>query len=108
VSFYPFAAALFSRYIFSGNVHVLLVFLPTIGLILLSQTLYFYLAMKRGLVQPSVTREETLRAHRSNLYGNAFFMLSAIPAALLLGIVAAIACVAVAALFFWAIFKARP
>jgi uncharacterized membrane protein len=33
VSFYPFAAALFSRYIFSGNVSVLLVFLPTIGLI---------------------------------------------------------------------------
>jgi uncharacterized membrane protein len=108
VSFYPFAAALFSRYIFSGNVYVLLVFLPTIGLILLTQTLYFTLAMRRGLVQAGVTQQEMLRAHRSNLYGNAFFMLSAIPAALLLGVGAAIACVVAAALFFWAIFRARP
>lgn len=107
VSFYPFAAALFSRYIFHGNVFVLLVFLPTIGLILLVQTLYFYLAIKRGLLHANVSPKDIVSGHRHNLLGSALFMLSAVPAALILGFTAAGVCVAIACLLFFAMYKAK-
>ena len=103
VCFFPFAAALFGRYMFKGNLVPLLIYLPVVGLILLSQALYFYLAIKRGLILPSVPVQEVQAAHRLNLIGCAVFALACVPAALILGIAAAAACVAcAAALFFWA------
>jgi hypothetical protein len=77
---------------FSGNAAALLVYLPLLGLILLSQTLYFVLAMRRGLIRADVPVAEVRGAHRRNLYALAFFSLSCIPAALLLGVAAPIAC----------------
>ena len=107
VCFFPFAAALFGRYMFKGNLVPLLIYLPVVGLILLSQALYFWLAIKRGLISPSVPLQEVQSAHRRNVNSCAIFALFCIPAALILGIAAVGACLlCAAALFFWASRKA--
>ena len=92
VCFFPFAAAVFGRYIVHGNVASLLVYLPLVGLILLSQTLYFYLAMRRGLLKPGLAPAEVASAHRRNVYTLGAFTLSCVPAALLLGVAPAVGC----------------
>ena len=102
VCFFPFAAALFGRFMFHGNLVPLLIYLPVVGLILLSQALYFYLAIKRGLILPSVPRAEVQSAHRRNVVSCAVFSLACIPAALILGWVAVGACVVCAGLLLWA------
>ena len=66
---------------FSGNAPPLLVYFPLLGLILISQTLYFALAMRRGLIRADVPAADVHGAHRRNLFALAFFSLSCIPAA---------------------------
>lgn len=92
ICFFPFCAAVFGRYIFFGNVGSLLVYLPLLGMILVMQTLYLYLADWRGLIARDVPRTEVVAAHRRNLFSIAAFTLSCVPAALLLGIAAGAAC----------------
>lgn len=92
VCFFPFAAAVFGRYMIYGNLVALLVYLPLVGLLLAVQVLYFYPAMRRGLVREDVPAEEVARAHRRNLYSLAVFLFTCTPAALLLGIAAGAAC----------------
>lgn len=102
VCFFPFAAAVFGRYMIYGNVVALLVYLPLVGLLLAVQLLYFYLAMRRGLVREDVPAEEVATAHRRNLYSLAIFLLTCMPAALLLGIPAGLACLLCSVLLAYA------
>jgi uncharacterized membrane protein len=99
ICFFPFAAAVFGRYIFFGNVGSLLFYLPLLGLILLLQTLYLYIADWRGLLRSDLPRQEIVAAHRYNLFSVAAFTFSCVPASILLGVYAAAAC-ALAAIAF--------
>ncbi|VXB31749.1 TMEM175 family protein [Massilia sp. 9I] len=92
VCFFPFAAAVFGRYMIYGNVVCLLVYLPLVGLILALQLLYFYLAMRRGLILDEVTPQEAMTTHRRNLYSLAIFLFSCTPAALIVGLSLALIC----------------
>lgn len=92
VCFFPFAAAVIGRYMIHGNLVCLLVYLPLVGLILLLQLLYFRMAMRRGLLRDDLSREQIMRTHRRNLYSLAIFLLTCTPAALILGLSAALAC----------------
>jgi len=102
VCFFPFAAAVFGRYMIHGNLVALLVYLPLVGLLLAIQLLYFYLAMRRGLVREDLPAEQVATSHRINLYSLAVFLLSCTPAALILGIAAASACLVCSALLAYA------
>lgn len=83
VSFFPFAAAVMGRY--PLNAASLMVYLPTIGLILATQTSFFGWAMAKDLVDPDIPIAEVRRAHLRNLRGCAIFFLSASPSAIRLG-----------------------
>lgn len=87
---FPFAAALLGRY--PANPVSLAVYMPVLAVILLSQTAMFWLARRRGLLQPNVSAELALAAHRRNVRGLAMFLLCAIPAALRLHWSAATVC----------------
>jgi uncharacterized membrane protein len=84
ICFFPFAAALFGRYVAYTQV-VVLVYLPVVGLILMSQTLYFWLAIDRGLILADMPASEVRSAHRYNLWACAVFCLGAAPACMMLG-----------------------
>lgn len=107
VCFFPFAAALFGRYMFKGNVMVLAVYLPVVGLILFVQTLYFKLAIARGLIDPASAPEMVRSAHKRNLNSCAIYMLMSVPATLLLGLAAAAGSVVLAALLAWFAHRVR-
>ncbi|MES2151386.1 MAG: TMEM175 family protein [Pseudomonadota bacterium] len=106
ICFFPFAAALFGRYMMNGNLVALLIYLPLVGLILMIQALYFYLAVRRGLILAEVPQSEIASAHKHNLLSCSAFVLSCVPPALTAGIGAGIACVLAAALLFWGARKA--
>jgi uncharacterized membrane protein len=107
VCFFPFAAAVFGRYVLAGNVGGLLVYLPTVFLILLSQTMYFRTAMKNGLLHAEVSEKEQRSAHRHNMLWTGLFTLSCVPAALAAGLTAAITVAVVAIGFLWRSFAWR-
>lgn len=107
VCFFPFAAAVFGRYMIYGNVTALLVYLPLVGLILALQLLYFYLAMRRGLVLAEVTADEVMKTHRRNLYSLAIFLFTCTPAALILGVGTAVACLVCSGLLVFAGMRQR-
>jgi hypothetical protein len=86
---------------------VLAVYLPVVGLILFVQALYFQLAISRGLLDPAIPQEQVRAAHKRNLGSCAVYMVMSVPAALLLGLHAAGACVAVGALLAWAAHRVR-
>lgn len=77
---FPFATALLGRY--PLNLAALLVYVPLVGLIVVVQTLLFWLAIRRGLLVTSVTAQEATRTHQRNLMGCAIFFLTCIPTAL--------------------------
>ena len=105
ICFFPFAAALFGRYVFYTPT-VLIVYLPVVGLILLSQALYFYLAIKRKLIHEDVSADAVRSAHKHNLYACGIFSLTAIPAALVAGITTAVACAVLGGVLIWRAIKA--
>ncbi len=107
VCFFPFAAAVFGRYMIYGNVVCLLVYLPLVGMILALQLLCFYLAMRRGLILDEVTPEEVRKTHRLNLYSLAIFLFTCTPAALILGVSAALACLVCSGLLVFASLRNR-
>lgn len=108
VCFFPFAAAVFGRYMIYGNVTALLVYLPLVGLILALQLLYFYLAMRRGLIIAEVTGDEVMKTHRRNLYSLAIFLFTCTPAALILGIGPALTCLVCSGLLVYTGMRQRP
>lgn len=105
ICFFPFAAALFGRYITNLTAHF--VYLPLMGLILASQAVFFWLAIRRNLLLDSVSAEETLSAHRRNLLGCAFFCISFSPTALRLNLWAALACLLVGAWIIWRVIQLK-
>lgn len=107
VCLFPFAAALFGRYIVHGNVGTLLVYLPVLGLILLSQVAFLGLAIRRKLLRDDFTHAQVMAAHRHNLFSLAAFTLSCIPALLIVGIVAASVAALLGGLLIWFGIRAR-
>ncbi len=99
VCFFPFGAALLGRYI--TNLAALMVYVPLIGAILLMQTLFFGLAVRRGLIAQSVTAEEVRNTHARNLRGCAIFCIAAVPTALRISPYASIGCIALGVALFW-------
>lgn len=72
ICFFPFAAALLGRY-FGHNRVSLLVYFVVLGAILLAQTIFFTVAMRRGLLLPEIPQAEVRAAMRRNLRGLAGF-----------------------------------
>lgn len=99
VCFFPFASALLGRY--PANLTALLIYVPVIGVILLMQTLFFWIAMRRGLLVESLGQDERLRTHKRNLRGLAIFCIASVPTAMRLSLVAAPVCAAIGAWLFW-------
>ena len=94
VSFFPFAAAVLGRY--PTNPGALGIYMPVVAGILLCQTAFFGLARHRGLVDPNLSAAESLAAHRRNLTGALIFAAWSSPSLLRLGILWALAALAVA------------
>jgi uncharacterized membrane protein len=107
VCMFPFAAAVFGRYVLAGNVGGLLIYLPVVFMILFSQTMYFRTAMKKGLLNEEVLKREQRGAHRSNLLWTGMFTVSCVPAALAAGKLAAGAVAVLAAALVWRSFAWR-
>ncbi|MBK9795099.1 MAG: DUF1211 domain-containing protein [Holophagaceae bacterium] len=98
VSFFPFAAALMGRY--PVNPVALMIYLPTMGLLLTTQAANFALALHRGCVDPDIPQAEIFAAQRRNLRGCALFFLAAAPSAARIGPISLILCLLVAGAFF--------
>lgn len=107
ICMFPFAAAVFGRYVFAGNVAGLLVYLPTVFFILFSQTMYFRTAMKKGLLHPEVLERDQRSAHRHNLLWTGLFTLSCVPAALAAHIGVAASVGVIGATMLWRSFRWR-
>lgn len=99
VCFFPFAAALLGRY--PANLTALMVYAPLTGLIVLVQTVFFALAIRRNLIADSVSKEVMLRAHQRNLKGCAIFLIASVPTLLRLDPYVALGGAVLAALIFW-------
>jgi uncharacterized membrane protein len=99
VSFFPFAAALMGRY--PTNPVALMIYLPTMGLLLTTQAANFALALHRGCVDPDIPEEEIRAAQRRNLRGCAIFFLAAGPSAIRIGPISLLLCLLAAGGFFY-------
>ncbi len=97
ICFFPFASALLGRY--TINLTALLVYVPVIGLIILLQTLFFWTAMRRGLV--TVERALALRSHQRNLIGLAVFCIASTPTLMRLNLYAPLIGLALGGLLIW-------
>ena len=107
VAFFPFAAALMGQY--PVNPVALMVYLPTLGLILTTQTLNFSLALRRGCVDPDIPAAELQSALRRNLRGCGIFFLAATPSAARIGLWSLLLSLLVAAGFFFLMWRVgRP
>ncbi|MDM4765214.1 TMEM175 family protein [Pelomonas sp. SE-A7] len=97
VCFFPFASALLGRY--TINLTALLVYVPVIGLIVLLQTLFYWTAMRRGLVtvEPATAR----RTHQANLIGLAVFCFASTPTLMRLNVYASLIGLALGGLLIW-------
>lgn len=99
VSFFPFAAALLGRYL--TNPVSLMIYVPTMGLLLITQAANFALALHRGCVDPDLPQAEILAALRRNLRGCAIFFLAAIPSVLRMGWAGVILCLLASGVCFY-------
>jgi uncharacterized membrane protein len=99
VSFFPFAAALMGRY--PVNAVALMIYLPTMGLLLTTQAANFALALNRGCVDPDIPEAEIRAAQRRNLRGCAIFFLAATPSAVRIGILSLVLCLLAAGACFF-------
>ncbi len=106
VSFFPFAAALLGRY--PLNAASLMVYLPTVAMILNLQAAFYGLARRRGLLHEDLDAEQALAPHRRNLKGCFFFYLFNLPSCLRFGWAAVLVCALATAFFGFLLFKARP
>ena len=105
VCFFPFAAALFGRYITNITAH--LIYLPLLGLILASQALFFWLAIRRDLILESVSQEQVNAAHRNNLLGCGAFLLAFSPTAYRLTIWLAVTCGILGLYLLWHVIRLK-
>lgn len=98
VSFFPFVAGVYGHY--PMNPASMAVYFPVVGLIMLSQTALFWLALRRGKVWEDLSEAEALNIHRKNLRGFLIFCIGAAPGVLRIGVVPGIVVLALAALAF--------
>lgn len=105
VSFFPFAAGVLGRY--PTNPATLMVYLPTIGLILLTQWGTLALALARGCVDPVAPPEEVRAAHRRNLRACGIFFLASIPSTLRVGLAPTLIALGLGVAFLVALRRAR-
>lgn len=99
VSFFPFAAALLGRY--PANPVSLMIYVPTMGLLLTTQAANFALALHRGCVDPAIPEAEIRAAQARNLRGCAIFFLAATPSAIRIGVISLILCLLSAGACFY-------
>ena len=99
ICFFPFAAALFGRYPTNGA--ALFVYIMVTGSVIVIQTLYFKIAMSRGLLHESVSKSQALGAHVRNLRGCAIFMIASVPASLRMNEWLAIGALLLGVLLLW-------
>lgn len=99
VCFFPFASALLGRY--TTNLAALMVYVPVIGLILLLQALFYWTAMRRGLVIESVSPAHSRRTHQNNLLGLAIFCFACTPTLMRLNAYAPLVGIALGAVLLW-------
>jgi uncharacterized membrane protein len=105
ICFFPFVAALFGRY--PQNLTANIVYVVLLGLILSSQTLFFWLAIRRNKTIDSLTADDALAAHHFNMKGVAIFCLSLSATGLRINIYAALTCVIVGLFLFWRIKRTK-
>ena len=99
ICFFPFAAALFGRYPTNGA--ALFVYLMVSGSVIVMQTLYFKIAMSRGLLHESVSKSQAVEAHARNVRGCAIFMVASVPASLRMNEWVAIGVLFLGVLLMW-------
>lgn len=99
ICFFPFVAALFGRY--PQNLTANVVYVVLLGLILVSQTLYFWIAISRKKIVESMTPSDALVTHRINLMSLAIFCLSLSATGLRINIYAALTCILVGLILLW-------
>ena len=99
ICFFPFVAALFGRY--PQNLTANVVYVVLLGLILVSQTLYFWLAISRKKIVESMTPNDALITHRINLLSLAIFCLSLSATGLRINIYAALTCILLGLILLW-------
>jgi uncharacterized membrane protein len=99
VSFFPFATALMGRY--PTNPVSLLIYVPTMGLLLITQAVNFALALHRGCLDPDMPEEDIRAAQAWNLRGCAIFFLAAIPSAARIGLKSSLLCLLAAGVCFY-------
>lgn len=94
VSFFPYVAGVLGRY--PTNPFSLALYFPVLGLLLLSQTAFFWLAMVRGKLWEEVSLTEARIIHRRNLKGFIIFCLASLPGVLRLGSIPALVALGIA------------
>lgn len=98
VSFFPFVAGVYGRY--PGNPASMALYFPAVGLVLLSQTAFFWLALRRGKLWEDLSPADALKIHRRNLRGLLTFCLGTAPGVLRLGLAPGLVALTLAALAF--------
>nr|WP_315475855.1 TMEM175 family protein [uncultured Undibacterium sp.] len=99
ICFFPFVAALFGRY--PQNLTANIVYVLLLGLILASQTLFFWMAMTRKKIADFVTPNEALNTHRVNLLSLAIYCISLSATGLRISIYAALTCLLAGVFLLW-------
>ncbi len=99
VCFFPFATAMLGRY--PTNLTALLVYVPVIGLIIMLQALFYRMAVRRGLINPTVNPQDIVLTHRRNVQGCAIFCLACIPTAFRINIGAVLGCAFLGGVLMW-------
>nr|WP_315486606.1 TMEM175 family protein [uncultured Undibacterium sp.] len=99
ICFFPFVAALFGRY--PQNLTANIVYVVLLGLILASQTLFFWMAMTRKKIADFVTPNEVLNTHRVNLLSLAIYCISLSATGLRISIYAALTCLLAGVFLLW-------
>ncbi|MBC3873940.1 TMEM175 family protein [Undibacterium flavidum] len=105
ICFFPFVAALFGRY--PQNLTANIVYVVLLGLILASQTLFFWLAIERKKIAEFIKHEEALNTHRTNLLSLAIFCISLSATGLRISIYAALTCVLAGIFFLWRFMQSK-
>lgn len=99
ICFFPFVAALFGRYPLNLTSNIAYVVL--LGLILLVQTLFYMLALKRGQISQTFSPQQALTTHSVNVMSLAVYSFSLSPTGLRIGIFPAIICLILGSLLIW-------
>lgn len=99
ICFFPFVAAMFGRY--PLNLTANIVYVALLGLVLYSQTLFFYLALRDGNLHSELKQSDGLRSHSINLLSLAVYCFTLSATGLRLSWLAGLACIGAGLLLLW-------